>query len=123
MHFSLTMLSWTLAVSAILVAALLDRLNRARRLERQRAFDDLAALSWQQFEEVIADAFRRHGFRVLETGGRGTADGGVDLVLVRDGQRTVVHSRRPSGRSLTPAAAVAPIVGEPTKRGVAMSSA
>ena len=69
------------------------RPGRARRLRRQRELRDLAALSWQQFEEVIADAFRRHGYRVREVGGRGRADGGVDLVLTREGQTTVVQAK------------------------------
>jgi restriction system protein len=70
---------------------------RGRRRHRQRALRDLAALSWQDFEEVIADAFRRHGYRVREVGGRGRPDGGVDVVLERDGRITVVqvkHWRR-----------------------------
>jgi restriction system protein len=46
---------------------------------------------------VVADAFRRHGYKVREVRGRGRADGGVDLVLVRNGESTVVqvkHWRR-----------------------------
>ena len=46
---------------------------------------------------MVADAFRRHGYKVREVGGRGRADGGVDLVLVRNGESTVVqvkHWRR-----------------------------
>ena len=62
-------------------------------MRRQRTPADLAALSWEQFEEVIADAVRRHGYVVRETGGRGTADGGVDLVLTRGGERTVVQAK------------------------------
>jgi Restriction endonuclease len=64
-------LAWSAAIAASALAALIDMLGRARRLRRQRALSDLAALSWQQFEEVIADAFRRHGYRVRETSGRG----------------------------------------------------
>jgi restriction system protein len=89
----LVMLSWGTALAIVAVAVLVDGIGRARRLHRQRALSDLAALSWQQFEEVIADAFRQHGYRVQETGGRGTADGGVDLVLVRDGETTVVQAK------------------------------
>jgi hypothetical protein len=52
-----------------------DRDGGARRRDRRcppwRTFDDLRALSWQQFEEIIADAFRRHGDRVQETGWAG----------------------------------------------------
>jgi restriction system protein len=75
------------------LAALVDAVARARRIRRQRALSDLAALGRQQFEEVIADAFRRHGYGVREVGGRGRADGGVDLVLVRAGETTVVQAK------------------------------
>lgn len=44
-----------------------------------------AGLSWQQFESLVADLFRREGYRVEERGraaeSSGTGDGGVDLVL------------------------------------------
>ena len=93
MPASVAILAWAAAIAAIALAALIDVLDRARRLRRQRALSDLAALSWQQFEEVIADAFRRHGYRVREVGGRGRADGGVDLVLVREGETTVVQAK------------------------------
>lgn len=68
-------------------------MTRLRRLGRQRVYADLAALSWVQFEQVIADAFRRHGYRVRETGGRNQADGGVDVVLQRDGETTIVQAK------------------------------
>ena len=84
---------WGAAIAMVVLAALVDAVLRARRLRRQRTLDDLRALSWQQFEEVIADAFRRHGYRVQETGGRGSADGGVDHVLTRNGERTVVQAK------------------------------
>jgi restriction system protein len=93
----LMLLVWVAAITIVVVVALVDDIARARQLRHQRALSDLAALSWQQFEEVVADAFRRHGYKVREMGGRGRADGGVDLVLVRNGETTVVqvkHWRR-----------------------------
>lgn len=53
---------------------------RAARLSAQKSLDDLRSLSWREFEEVIADAYRRKGFQVEERGG--TGDGGIDLVLI-----------------------------------------
>ncbi|HEX2399574.1 MAG TPA: hypothetical protein VHJ79_06220, partial [Mycobacterium sp.] len=41
----------------VLIAALLDALIRAYRLSKKHTLDELAALSWQQSEEAIADAF------------------------------------------------------------------
>ncbi len=93
MPTSVIVLAWGAAIALVALAALVDALGRARRLRRQRALSDLAALTWQQFEEVIADAFRRHGYRVREVGGRGRADGGVDLVMTRDGETTVVQAK------------------------------
>lgn len=37
-------------------------------------------MSWQEFELLVGEAFRRKGYAVAENGGGG-ADGGVDLVL------------------------------------------
>jgi restriction system protein len=90
---ALTIAAWIAAIAIVLIAAAIDLVLRARRLRRQRTLADLAALSWQQFEEVIADAFRRHGYHVRETGGRGTADGGVDVVLTRNGEQTIVQAK------------------------------
>jgi restriction system protein len=93
MPTQLMVIVWGAAIAMVVLAAAIDAVIRARRLRRQRTLDDLRALSWQQFEEVIADAFRRHGYRVQETGGRGTADGGVDHVLTRDRERTLVQAK------------------------------
>jgi hypothetical protein len=46
----------------VLIAALLDALIRAYRLSKKHTLDELAALSWQQSEEAIADAFCRHWY-------------------------------------------------------------
>ena len=86
-------LAWGFPLTVLLVLAFLERMVRLRRLRRQRVYADLAALSWVQFEQVIADAFRRHGYRVRETGGRNQADGGVDVVLQRDGETTIVQAK------------------------------
>lgn len=52
-----------------------------------------ADLTWQQFEQLVGEAYRRDGFEVEETGGGG-ADGGVDLVLRRDGERHLVQCKQ-----------------------------
>jgi len=51
---------------------------------QSKAADVLDSMSWQEFEMLVAEAFRLQGYRVLETGGGG-ADGGVDLVLTKPG--------------------------------------
>jgi restriction system protein len=93
MPTELVVLSWGLPAAALLLGIGLQRVTRRRRVRMQRTLHDLRKLTWEQFEEVIADAFRRHGYRVIEVGGRGRADGGVDVVLMRHGETTVVQAK------------------------------
>ncbi len=59
----------------------------------------LLRLSGDEFERAAAEAFRRAGYAVEETGG--TGDGGVDLIVTRATRRAVVQVKhRPSGRSV-----------------------
>lgn len=53
----------------------------------------LDGMSWQEFEMLVGEAFRRGGYTVTETGGGG-ADGGVDLVLHKDGEKFLVQCKQ-----------------------------
>lgn len=53
----------------------------------------LNEMSWQEFEKLVGEAFRRGGYSVIETGGGG-ADGGVDLVLRKDGEKYLVQCKQ-----------------------------
>lgn len=57
-----------------------------------RATNAIGRLDWQQFEILVGEGFRRHGFAVAETGGGG-ADGGIDLVLKKDGDQYLVQCK------------------------------
>jgi restriction system protein len=76
------LLSALLALVAVigLVRQRKSQKERHRRLDAVVSAADLQKMDWKQFEQLVADAFRRQGFRVREVGGSG--DGGVDLVLV-----------------------------------------
>jgi restriction system protein len=50
-------------------------------------------MSWQQFEMLVGEAFRRRGFTVVEQGGGG-ADGGVDLVVSNGSERFLVQCKQ-----------------------------
>jgi restriction system protein len=58
-----------------------------------KAADVLDGMSWQQFERLVGEAFRLQGYRVMEAGGGG-ADGGVDLVLSKDGEKHLVQCKQ-----------------------------
>lgn len=74
-------------------ASLAWLLHRARRQRLFKQAQDLAALhrmSWDDFERLVGEAYRRQGWGVEENG-LGGADGGVDLFLRRRGRRGIVQ--------------------------------
>lgn len=75
------------------LASYIGAQRRRRLLETQTGLDSIRALSWRQFELLVAEAFRRQGYAVQETG-LGGADGGVDLLLRKEGELTLVQCKR-----------------------------
>jgi len=74
----------------------LRSIKTARMLEGQTSLTSLRQLPWKRFEDLLGEAYRRQGYRVEETLGGG-ADGGVDLILGRDGNVTLVQCKRWNG--------------------------
>lgn len=88
-------LAWTL-LGVCWLAALFSYLgarSRRRFLETRTSLESLAAGGWRQFEQLVGEAFRRQGYSVEETG-LGGADGGIDLILRKDGRRTLVQCKQ-----------------------------
>ena len=79
-------------VAVIWLMALIQKAANARRLDRQTGIDSIRDLSWQEFEQLLAEAFRRQGYSVRDTGAG--ADGGIDLILNKDGCRTLVQAKQ-----------------------------
>ena len=78
------------------IAALASYLNarkRRRFLDTRTTLESLAAGGWRQFEQLVGEAFRRRGYAVEETG-LGGPDGGIDLILRKDGRRTLVQCKQ-----------------------------
>ncbi|BCT91033.1 membrane protein [Lysobacter helvus] len=67
--------------------------KRKRLLETQSGLESVANLGWREFEMLVGEAYRRQGYTVEETG-LGGADGGIDLVLRRDGNKTLVQCKQ-----------------------------
>ncbi|WP_407473041.1 restriction endonuclease [Xanthomonas campestris pv. raphani] len=67
--------------------------SRRRFLETRTSLEILVAGGWRQFELLVGEAFRRQGYSVEETG-LGGADGGSDLILRKDGRRTLVQCKQ-----------------------------
>lgn len=67
--------------------------RKRRMLDAQTGIESIRALSWRQFEELLAEAFRRKGYAVEENL-YGGADGGVDLVLRKGGSVYLVQCKQ-----------------------------
>jgi len=80
-------------VLVIWVVAEIKKSSRRRLLDSRSDVESLRSLSWQEFEQLVGEAYRRQGYAVTESGGGGP-DGGVDLVLTRDGEKTLVQCKQ-----------------------------
>ena len=80
--------------------------RRAAWFESFRSVSAIRRMNWQEFERLVAEAFRRKGFKV-ELTGQGGADGGIDLVLRRERKVTLVQCKRWQSNSVG-----APVVRE-----------
>ncbi|VTU16291.1 restriction endonuclease [Variovorax sp. PBL-E5] len=67
--------------------ALADNVNAGKTA------DVLDGMSWREFELLVGEGFRLKGFSVVETGGGG-ADGGIDLVLCKGGEKHLVQCKQ-----------------------------
>jgi restriction system protein len=88
-------LTGIIALGLLAVAAIsaLRAWKTRQMLERQTSIESLRALPWKRFEDLLGEAYRRQGYRVEETLGGG-ADGGVDLVLRKEGRTVLVQCKR-----------------------------
>jgi restriction system protein len=77
------------------LASVFRRKHRTSLLEKATGSAPQAAvaeMSWQEFELLVGEAYRRQGFTVAELGGSGP-DGGVDLVLRRGSEKFFVQCK------------------------------
>jgi restriction system protein len=64
-----------------------------RLLDNQEGLATIRALSWQRFEVLVAEAYRRQGYAVHRASDGGP-DGGVDLLLKKDGTTLLVQCKQ-----------------------------
>ena len=67
--------------------------SRSRLGDGQTSLVSLRKTPWKQFEFLVAEAFRRQGYQVEYSLGRG-ADSGVDLILQREGRKSLVQCKQ-----------------------------
>ncbi len=88
-------LAWGILAVSWLGAAMsfLGSRRRRRLLDAQTGLESIASTGWRDFERLVGEAYRRQGYQVEETG-LGGSDGGIDLVLSRDGRRILVQCKQ-----------------------------
>lgn len=92
---ALSWVAWAI-LAAFWIAALVSHMGRRYRrrlLQMQTGLDSLRAMRWPDFERLVGEAFRRQGYSIEETG-LGGADGGIDLVLHRHAETTLVQCKQ-----------------------------
>jgi restriction system protein len=72
--------------------ALVKNFTDAKRLDAQQSLDTIRTLPWREFELLLAEHFRRLGYHVEIT--PDGADGGIDLILQKDGRLTLVQAKQ-----------------------------
>ena len=66
--------------------------RKARLVDELSGVESLRELSWKNFEELVAESYRRKGYSVIENSAAG-ADGGIDLRMKRDDDRVIVQCK------------------------------
>jgi len=75
-----------------IVSAIRSR-NRRRLLDTRTDLESLSAPGWRNFERLAGEAFRRQGY-VVEENHHSGPDGGIDLVLGKNGCRILVQCKQ-----------------------------
>jgi restriction system protein len=80
-------------VAVVVLASQMKRLAWWRLLESNRSLDTIRALSWREFERLVAAAFAAKGWSP-ELVGQDGPDGGTDLFLRKGKQRAIVQCKQ-----------------------------
>lgn len=83
----------TVLVLFIWLLAEFKKWQRRGLLDAQSGLESIRTLSWQEFEHLVGEAYRRQGFVVEETGSA-SGDGGIDLLLSRGRERILVQCKQ-----------------------------
>ena len=90
-----TPLAWVVMVAFWLAAmvSFIKARDRRRLLDTQSDLNSLTSLSWQEFEMLVGEWFRRCGYAVTENG-LGGKDGGIDLIVSKEGRTELVQCKQ-----------------------------
>jgi|SRR5467141_822537 len=70
----------------------LERRGDKSRFDGQTGVESVRRLSWQEFERLLGEFYRRQGYKVRQRGGP-VSDGGADLELHKGHERLLVQAK------------------------------
>jgi restriction system protein len=73
--------------------SILNSGRKRKMLNNQTSLDSIRQLSWKEFEELLGEAFRRHGYSIKENAESGP-DGGIDLTIKRKSRVYLVQCKQ-----------------------------
>lgn len=79
-------------VGLVWIGSLYGKLLRRNLLRHGSTIKAIRRYSWQEFELLITEYFRRQGFSVEERGGS-SPDGGIDIIVRKGGQTYLVQCK------------------------------
>ncbi len=96
-----TFAAWFSAVAVIAawVAAEISKRRGAYLLDHESDASGIRGLSWQDFEHLVGEAYRRKGYSADVIGSE-TGDGGVDVVLRGHGQKILLQCKHWQARQV-----------------------
>lgn len=65
---------------------------KGKLFNKTKDLPDIKAISWQEFEFLVGEYYRRKGYSVFEMGGD-SPDGGIDLLAKRNGEKIVIQCK------------------------------
>ena len=90
-HYILPLLFFTGALASFIKQRKCK--NLVRTVDNGKTDNALHDITWRDFESLVGEVFRMRGFSVVENG-RGGADGGIDLILKKDGEVFLVQCKQ-----------------------------
>lgn len=70
-----------------------ESIRKRKLLNEQSGIESIRSLSWKEFEELVAEAYRRQGYAVKENTHAGP-DGGIDVILEKGGELILVQCKQ-----------------------------
>jgi len=75
------------------VVSIFNRKKKVHLLNKQRNYATLNQLSWKEFEVLVGEAYRNKGYKVIENASGTVADGGIDLIVEKEGFTSIVQCK------------------------------